>query len=93
MNVALSLFKIGTKISQNCCYPLFNIFQVIKEIRRLEKIIDKLSDQPVADGLPPLVAVNDEYHIQDFESPVENLNYLLDILEDLLDTVDEQKEK
>lgn len=63
---------------------------MIKEIKRLEKIIHRLCDQPI-DSLPPLAAVDSEYHMQDFESPVENLNYLLDLLEILLDAVDEEE--
>ena len=64
---------------------------MIKEIKRLEKIIHRLCDQSIADSLPPLAAVDSEYHMQDFESPVENLNYLLDLLEILLDAVDEEE--
>jgi len=65
---------------------------LIKEIKRVEKIIHRLCDQPNDDSLPPLAAVDSEYHMQDFESPVENLNYLLDLLEILLDAVDEEEE-
>lgn len=55
-------------------------------------MIHRLCDQPNDDSLPPLAAVDSEYHMQDFESPVENLNYLLDLLEILLDAVDEEEE-
>ena len=46
---------------------------------------------PINHDLPPLEEIDPEYQHQIFESPVENLNYLLDIVDDLIGLANENK--
>ena len=46
---------------------------------------------PINHDLPPLEKVDPEYQNQIFESPVDNLNYLLDIVDDLIGFANENK--
>ena len=70
---------------------ILTIFLMIKEIQRVEKIIHNLCDLPINHDLPPLEEIDPEYQHQIFESPVENLNYLLDIVDDLIGLANENK--
>ena len=57
------------------------------QIIKLEELIHKLCGVPYIEDMP-LNEIDDEYHVTEFETDLENIDYLLEILEEIIDEID-----
>ena len=54
-----------------------------KQISKLEEIICGLLGAEYIEDMP-LMDIDDEYHLMEFETDIENVNYLIELLEEIV---------